>query len=505
MKCSLGIDNFKLKKGSVEDVVLDTSKTTNGHIVVGGMSGSGKTYLLRKLANNYSHQAITQGYQDFKVHVFDVHGDIRCENESAVTYSENTGFGINPLEINPDPNYGGIRKRIQSFINTLNKSTSKMGVKQCAVLSSLMEDLYRYYGFYKDSPQTWSLERNSSGNSEFYYLNVSYNDKDYAKSLGARFNPSLKSWYIPAIQYKGEITQFKVITPSSEKTKAYPTLHDLAKFLESKTEESFFGTGRGALQALNSFHKATKKLNRLIASKNFTGSAKDAESMLTEEEQEKLLKAKENVRNAMENYLNFNAFEQTVKDAMLYSSQDVLTSVSQRISSLVDSGVFKSTPAPFDPMAKVNRHILKALSHEEQNLFTLFSLEKIFEEAVQKGEVKQGEIRDVIIVDEASKFFDKDPRNPLNFIALEGRKFGISLISASQQMDHFSDDFLGSVSTKIILGLDEMYWEKSKRKLNIDVERMKWVTPRKQMLVQMKENGKALSPWIGVKLDYKRK
>ena len=62
-----------------------------------------------------------------------------------------------------------------------------------------------------------------------------------------------------------------------------------------------------------------------------------------------------------------------------------------------------------------------------------------------------------LVVDEAKVFFgEKDrkecPDHPLNRIATEGRKYGVSLIAASQRVEHFSEDFLGSAALQMVLG-----------------------------------------------------
>jgi DNA helicase HerA-like ATPase len=61
-----------------------------------------------------------------------------------------------------------------------------------------------------------------------------------------------------------------------------------------------------------------------------------------------------------------------------------------------------------------------------------------------------------VMVDEAKVFFgDKarrdDPEHPLNVIATEGRKYGIGLIVASQKVEHFSSDLIGSASLKMVM------------------------------------------------------
>jgi hypothetical protein len=498
VKINYGLNSFKLTKNINEPVVWDSNNVTNPHKLIMGMTGSGKTHTLRKVINSLSQQASASNIDGFRIHVFDVHGDIQGEGESVAFYSESAGFGINPLTLNSDPDHGGVRKRINSFLNTLQNATAKMGARQEAIAASLFEDLYAYYGFRKDDPSTWDLNYSIDSSDGILFLDVPFEERNNAKKFGAKWNPGKKSWYIDAINYQGEITQYSVKKDTQlEGGRRFPTLNDAAKFFYSKMEEAFLGVGREGAMALKALHSATSKYNTIMA-KAHHGDA-SGNVLITPDEEEKIQKAAEVVRVAVEKYLSKNGTEKTLKEAILYQSVDTLTSIHQRISNLISSGVFRDTPPPLDPNAIVHRHAIRALSHEEQKMFVLFSLERIFESALQRGETN--EIRDVIVVDEASKFFDDDARNPLNVIALEGRKFGICLICASQAPTHFSESFLGSVATKVILGLDEMYWEPSRRKLNIESDRMKWVTPRKEILVQIKQNGVSLNPWQGVRIN----
>ena len=69
---------------------------------------------------------------------------------------------------------------------------------------------------------------------------------------------------------------------------------------------------------------------------------------------------------------------------------------------------------------------------------------------------REKRFRIFIMVDEAKVFFgDKarrdDPEHPLNVIATEGRKYGIGLIVASQTVEHFSADLIGSASLKMVM------------------------------------------------------
>jgi DNA helicase HerA-like ATPase len=219
---------------------------------------------------------------------------------------------------------------------------------------------------------------------------------------------------------------------------------------------------------------------------------------LAEEELENKKKLEDKVLEAIERYFEKSIGPNELEDLIRYSSLDVLKSVGEKLENIESCGIFKPVKPPFDEKAVIHRHHIKSLLSDEQKMFVLFSLERLFEDSVARG--VSDHIRDIIIIDEAAKFFDDNDNNILNVIAREARKFGVALICASQAPSHFSDDFISSVGTKIVLGIDEMYWDSSTRKLRIEIEKMKYVQPRKKMLVQMKQNGATQNSWQGVAL-----
>ena len=125
-------------------------------------------------------------------------------------------------------------------------------------------------------------------------------------------------------------------------------------------------------------------------------------------------------------------------------------------------------------------------------------LEAIFLRAVQRG--VQDDIVEVIVLDEAHLFFDEDQENIINTIAKEARKFGLGLICASQSPTHFSDDFIANVGTKIILGIDQMYWDGSIRKLKIEQKALDWIVPHQKMVMQINNKGQMKNnfTWVGL-------
>lgn len=470
------------KTGVSKKIFWSPNRSVNPHAFVLGMSGSGKSHLIRNIVEQFDQAP------EVKIHLFDVHGDLETKNESVVLYSETTGYGINPLEISSDPHFGGVRKRIESFIKTVEKATAAFGVKQVAVLRSILEELYLYYGIDVNKPATWGVA-DGNANGGVVFLEVDFKEKDKAKSMGARWNPGAKSWYVDALQYTGQIALVFKEKKTLGARKRVPTLKDLVEFILSRMEESFIGVGRDALLCLQQVHKTTASLNRMISRSQYAGRS------LSEEDEKKLQSLKDKASEAVEDYLNQNATEKTLKEAMLYSSYDMLSSIYQRLKTLESSGVFRDVPAPFDPGKNVLRHNISPLSREEQKLFVLFSLEKMFDAAVQQGITDK--IRTVIMLDESARYFD-DEDSILSIIATEGRKFGISLVCCAQSPGHFSPQFISSVSTKFVLGIDESFWDSTKRSLNIDKERLAKIRPRQNYLMQTKLKDDVKSSWVAV-------
>jgi len=184
MEIRYGIDAAAKKRGENVFVSWSSEHAVNGHCLMVGMSGAGKTYNLRKMIR----QMLETGNGATRFHVFDVHGDIDVPGSSSVLFSEQTDYGMNPLRINPDPHFGGVRKRIQGFINTMNKVMRQLGTKQEAVLRNILYDVYWRHGFRQDDPSTWVIDEGdarllSDGSDGRIYIDVPIEEKDQAKAL----------------------------------------------------------------------------------------------------------------------------------------------------------------------------------------------------------------------------------------------------------------------------------------------------------------------------------
>ena len=220
-----------------------------------------------------------------------------------------------------------------------------------------------------------------------------------------------------------------------------------------------------------------KKKNALFRFLRKNHGGKDPE---TEGQLDKL---KESVLDAFHNYVSNIETGREFDDLIKYDSADTIKSVFDRIENLMAIGIFKSENPPFDPDCAIWRYNITALREEEKKLFVEFRLQEIFFERVQQGHLPTPGLKDVIVIDEAHLFYRDDGDSMINTMAKEGRKFGLGLICASQSPDHFSDDFVSNVGTKIILGIDQRYWDGTMRKMKIDKTTLEFIRPRKTMAV----------------------
>ncbi|POZ50666.1 ATP-binding protein [Methylovulum psychrotolerans] len=438
MKVLLGHDDYLLTKGQNQIVACDYNRLVNAHILVMGKTGMGKTTTL--------HNIISQlrGFGgDIRVHVFDVHGDINLPGASSFRFSEATEFGLNPFVVSSDPHFGGVRKRVQDFIATIG-GTQAIGARQEAVMRHLVTDLFAANGFFADNPKSWVL------------------DDGFQRKYPKR----------------------------------YPTMDDMCRFAFGKLKQLIIGSDSQSGRALEELNKTTSKLYRL--SKKLVASDMQSSELLMEQS----VKHRADALRLYQNYIENIETGKELDDFIRYESREVLKSVVDRFENLRASGVFKNQAPPFDQNNPIWRYDITALREDEKRLFVEFRLQELFGLAQEKGALIQGEavLRHVFIIDEAHLFLREDSHNIINRIAKEGRKFGLGLVCASQSPTHFSEDFFANVGTKIVLGVDTMYWDNLVRKMKIDAGTLKYIRPFSVMGVQMNNKGEPKSPFIMVRL-----
>jgi len=485
MQVIFGVDAREYQKTKERvPVVWDSRTMVNGHMLLVGMSGAGKTHTLRRIV----HEMQATAAHKLRVHVFDVHGDIEIDGASTVKFSEQTDYGLNPLIVDPDPHFGGVRKRIEGLIATLKKTDGQLGGKQAATLRNLLTDLYESFGFKANDPRTWTVDHNEiqvEVEDGRIYLDVRIEEKDEAKQFGAKWDTDRRCWWVAADAYEGPITKWQPKVAG----RRHPTMNDALRFTRRMLKNVFFGINQPGIEALEAFCRVNRTYaSKVLAAQRRGDKAFDDEDLLKDRE-----KAGEKAKTAFAKFIDESKTGREVDDLIKYDSFDVMKSSVDRLENLNAIGIFKNKLPPFDPDCPVWRYHLTALSMVERKLFVLFRLQEIFMAAVQRGE--QADIVEVVILDEAHIYADDDENNIINTMAKEARKFGVSLICASQSPTHFTDDFVSSVATKVILGIDETYWDGAVRKLKLEPTLLPWIKPTMTMAVQVKQRGEARNVW----------
>lgn len=439
MKMIFGIDSLTARSDKKTQVIWDSQRAINAHILLVGKSGTGKTYTLKKMISQLQKQSNNK----IRIRIIDVHGDIDIPGASSIKFSESSQYGFNPLAINPDPDFGGVRKKIQSFMSALNKTTRKLGPKQESVLRNILLDLYAANGFYEKDSSSWFLYGNSGEK-------LTHNGKQ----------------------------------------KKYPTLEDAYRYANFKHKAMFLGSSNKVIFNLEEVNKKAKQL--YLKSKNIHKSH-------SKEEEEKL--KSELVTIGDQAILSYTEYIKSIEtgmelsDLIKYDSIDSIKSLVDRLGNLVASGIFKNKEPEFDPYSSIWRYDIRALTDvDEKKLFVYCLLEEIFNKRIQDGE--QDDVVEMIFLDEANLFFSDEADNIINIISKEARKFGLGLCCASQSPTHFSEDFISNVGTKIILGLDQTFWDQSVRKLKIEQQALEWIVPHQKLVMQINNKAELKNKFI---------
>lgn len=471
-------------------VEWDFARTINPHGIVLGDSGSGKTHMLKRMVRDMLRTSATR----VRIHILDGHGDISLPGESVVRFSETTDFGLNPFVVDPDPDFGGVYKRINSFISTVSRATGKLGSKQVYALRNLLLDLYAMHGFQADDSATWHmpLAGEDAGVNGRLYLDVPYEEKDAAKAAGAQFDGQARAWWIGEDQHKGRLLRWSV----RQAGKRMPTLIDVLRFARKKQNAMFFGTNTPTTHMLEDVNRRARQLlaKEIAASRRGTD-APDAERLQKELD---ALKAK--TVESFTEYVSGVRTGRELEDLLKYDSKEVMQSVVERLDNLLSSGIFRSTAAPYDPRVAVWRRDISPFAENlaVSRMFVDFELENLLGQAMRRG--VSDEIRDVVVLDEADRYTSDDPDHIINRYIKEARKYGTALIMASQAPTHFSEGMLAGVAVRVVMALDPTYYPVARNKLGIDDASLATIIPWQRCVVQIKNKGERMGrpAWVNL-------
>ena len=309
------------KANPKEKVKWDTSVLVNGHMILVGGSGCGKTHRIRDI----SRQLQTQ---KFRILIMDPHGDIVTEPKytSTVEFSEISTYGINPLAINPSPIYGGVRKRINTLVRIINKYSEKLSAKEESVFRYALRELYASRGFYYDQPDTWKAG-----------------------------------------------------------SKPMPTLEDLQRFMYRKLQDFVFGHMFEVVDLFGRLYSGLFDLRRLEKhAQSGNGGQGDEGDLLVQDSHSNITTLKQEMKAVCLRTIDTAAADDFDR-YIHYESKDILKSVYDRVDKMLQLGVFKNEAPPFDKDKPIWRYDMSSLYVEEQGYLVELTLEALFSELIERG------------------------------------------------------------------------------------------------------------------------
>ncbi len=142
---SASIDGIVIGDGVVWNPVL----LPNGHVVLIGASGSGKTQTLKAIAYELSKL-----FPDVRIIILDFHGDQQLPNEVCYPLDMESPHGVNPLTIDLDTKGGGPALQSIAVAAVLKKALT-MGPNQEGLLLNVVAQCYSHRGIRQDDPTSW--------------------------------------------------------------------------------------------------------------------------------------------------------------------------------------------------------------------------------------------------------------------------------------------------------------------------------------------------------------
>ena len=122
----------------------------NGHAVVLGTSGSGKTQTLKSMA--YELPSL---FPEIKIILIDLHGDLGLPNEICYRLDAQAPHGLNPLVLDLDPRGGGSDLQAIAVSSILRKSL-RLGDNQQGLILNAFISCYENRGIFQKKQSTWT-------------------------------------------------------------------------------------------------------------------------------------------------------------------------------------------------------------------------------------------------------------------------------------------------------------------------------------------------------------
>lgn len=435
-----------LKPGSI---TWDPDACQNGHLMITGGSGAGKTRLVKELME-FLHN------KRKNIHVVDVQNTLGMTTVPERVFKfevRNSPYSINPFEFLMDDRNGGPLAQVDDIMEMFRKtfmSRLKSAPLMSAVLRQLIIDTYRKAGIIDDNPSTWG--KNLSKNELNDHLPIISDMKDmvdyildYVKGgFGVKFGTeiakngkTMNDWHTQTTKLKEELRRLEEVA-------------DRDPEIAEKERARIIGEIEGLKAHIENNIGSLLGYFRQYIEFNFLDGATPAyESLQTDDEGYGWL------------------------DYKFYSDKDRLKSIQTILTylqALSGAGVFgRSTPNP--SLTEINRYDLSSIKDESQLFAADTLVSKIFRLVYLRGEYRElpegntpyktrlpNTTTDTcIVIDEIQTLLPdtvaeaKNKNLLYNKLISQIRNFGGMLIAISQSPNNFTDLFHANTGTKIVL------------------------------------------------------
>lgn len=145
-----GLDIFLGHAQDGQRVNWSPGQLNNGHMIILGGSGAGKTETIRCIASELAAQAMP-------VVLIDFHGDMAATGGDIRSYKIREGgeYYFNPLELDPDIDEITPLRATSDFVDAISINFPTLGIQQRRKIKNIIKDCYRMSGI-TGKTETWT-------------------------------------------------------------------------------------------------------------------------------------------------------------------------------------------------------------------------------------------------------------------------------------------------------------------------------------------------------------
>ncbi|PSB07708.1 excinuclease ABC subunit C [Pleurocapsa sp. CCALA 161] len=406
----------------------------NGHIVAIGASGSGKTQTLKAIAFS-----LHQTYPQMQVILLDFHGDQEIIGETCYPIHMASPHGINPLVVNLDPEGGGSNLQAIQMAGILKKSL-RLGPNQEGMLIEVIKTCYLKRGIVQEQRSTWNLEPpNFDDLEEELNRRVATAFQDDSKKELAE-SICIENLPVGKPNTSGIYFIFHQSVGANGETVAVGGFPDISKLSNPKGNSPllYIGAARDIQKRIDGHHHI-----RYLLKEHYPGETFQIRYYEHLSDWQELIK--------LENYL-IQIHRPSLNQTTLRTECKDSQKLKLKLAATFQYGVF-SRPQP-KLTEKLIRIDLSKLPPELAAISAESLAWQLMNQHRLLGEIQGRLPRTFLFIDEA-KEMPKNEGSACDRIIADGRKFGLSLVLASQSERHLSQDVIGNSASKIVLPVDQ--------------------------------------------------